>query len=119
VSAIGLDIVSTFRKMSTKPDQVHAVEKRGSASGRVRMGVIPDFKAATLTGFITQHLAPDSTIYTDGLKQFTALPAKGYAHLPARSRGRASSAPVPHRWCPWLIAPLATSNNGSSAPITE
>jgi hypothetical protein len=23
VSAIGLDIVSTFRKMSTKPDQVH------------------------------------------------------------------------------------------------
>jgi len=27
-----------------------AVEKRGQASGRVRMEVIPDFKAATLTG---------------------------------------------------------------------
>lgn len=64
-----------------------AVEKRGSASGRVRMAVIPDFKAATLTGFITEHIAPGSTLYTDGLKQFTGLPAKGYAHVP-RSQPR-------------------------------
>jgi transposase-like protein len=59
-----------------------AVEKRGTASGRVRMAVIPDFKATTLTSFIKQHIAPGSTIYTDGLKQFTGLPAAGYAHMP-------------------------------------
>ena len=59
-----------------------AVEKRGTASGRVRMAVIPDFKATTLTSFITQHIAPGSTICTDGLKQFTGLPAKGYRHAP-------------------------------------
>lgn len=59
-----------------------AVEKRGRASGRVRMAVIPDFKATTLTSFISQHIVPGSTIYTDGLKQFTGLPAKGDRHVP-------------------------------------
>jgi hypothetical protein len=48
-----------------------AVEKRGKASGRLRMAVIPDFKATTLSGFIQQHVAPGSTIYTDALKSFT------------------------------------------------
>src|SRR5437660_2413058 len=42
-----------------------AVEKRGKASGRLRMGVIPDFKATTLSAFIQQNVAPGSTIYTD------------------------------------------------------
>jgi transposase-like protein len=64
-----------------------AVEKRGKASGRVRMAVIPDFKATTLTAFIKQHIASGSTIYTDGLKSFTGLPAAGYTHMP-RSQPR-------------------------------
>ena len=38
-----------------------AVEKRGQASGRVRMSVIPDFKAATIMPFLTQNVAPGST----------------------------------------------------------
>jgi transposase-like protein len=58
-----------------------AVEKRGATSGRVRMAVIPDFKATTLMGFIKQQVAPGSTIYTDGLKQFTGLPVAGYRHV--------------------------------------
>lgn len=58
-----------------------AVEKRGRTSGRVRMAAIPDFKATTLTAFITQHVAPGSTIYTDGLKQFTGLVAAGFRHI--------------------------------------
>jgi ISXO2 transposase-like protein len=53
-----------------------AVEKRGTASGRLRMAVIPDFKAATLTAFMKQHLAPGTTIYTDG-------PALGFQTCPA------------------------------------
>jgi transposase-like protein len=61
---------------------VVAVEKRGTKSGRVRMAVIPDFKATTLTAFITQNVAPGSTIYTDGLKQFTGLPLAGFRHVP-------------------------------------
>src|SRR4051794_23983993 len=31
-----------------------AVEKRGRATGRVRMAAMPDFKSATLTAFLTQ-----------------------------------------------------------------
>lgn len=57
-----------------------AVEKRGTASGRLRMALIPDFKATTLTAFMKQHLAPGATIYTDGLKQFT--PPAGFKHVP-------------------------------------
>lgn len=58
-----------------------AVEKRGTTSGRVRMAVIPDFKATTLTAFIKQHVTPGSTIYTDGLKHFSDLPIAGFKHL--------------------------------------
>ena len=54
-------------------------------SGRVRMAVIPDFKATTLTAFIKQHVAPGSTIYTDGLKQFTGLPVAGFRHVRAHA----------------------------------
>ena len=50
-----------------------AVEKRGKASGRVRMAVIPDFKAATLNAFIKRNVTIGSTIYTDGLKSFSGL----------------------------------------------
>ena len=49
-----------------------AVEKRGKRSGRVRMSVIPDFKKVTIDKFLARHVAPGSTIYTDGLKTFTA-----------------------------------------------
>lgn len=62
-----------------------AVEKRGKASGRVRMAVIPDFKATTLSSFIQQHIAAGSTIYTDALKSFTGLEKAGYQHI-ARSQ---------------------------------
>ena len=58
-----------------------AVEKRGQASGRVRMGVIPDFKAVTIMSFLTQHVAPGSTIYTDGLKSFSGLLEAGFKHV--------------------------------------
>src|SRR5438105_5634377 len=47
-----------------------AAEKRGRATGRIRMAAIPDFKANTVIGFLKQHVAPGSTIFTDGLKSF-------------------------------------------------
>lgn len=67
-----------------------AVEKRGTKSGRVRMAVIPDFKATTLLAFIKQQIAPGATIYTDGLKQFTGLQAAGFWHVPRTQPLRAA-----------------------------
>jgi hypothetical protein len=37
------------------------------------MAVLPDFKATTINDFLTQNVAPGSTIFTDGLKTFTGL----------------------------------------------
>jgi transposase-like protein len=81
-----------------------AVEKRGHASGRVRMSVIPDFKAATIMSFLTQHVAPGSTIYTDGLKSFSGLLEAGFKHVarsqPLRSelrKGAKSAVPLADR----------------------
>jgi transposase-like protein len=59
-----------------------AVEKRGRATGRIRMAVIADFKSATLTAFLKQNIAPGSTVYTDGLKSFTGLQEAGLKHVP-------------------------------------
>jgi len=59
-----------------------AVERRGRASGRVRMGVIPDFTGATIRDFVTKNITVGATIYTDGLKSFEGLTAAGYRHVP-------------------------------------
>jgi transposase-like protein len=81
-----------------------AVEKRGRASGRARMSVIPDFKASTITRFLIQNVAPGSTIYTDGLKSFAGLAEVGFKHIarnqPLRSelrKGVKSVVPVADR----------------------
>jgi len=81
-----------------------AVEKRGRASGRARMTVIPNFKAATIIPFLTQNIATGSTIYTDGLKSFAALSEAGFTHIarnqPLRSelrKGAKSAVPLADR----------------------
>lgn len=68
-----------------------AVERRGRASGRVRMEVIPDFAGATIRRFVARNIAVGATVYTDGLKSFDGLPASGYKHVPAVA---ADAAPV-------------------------
>ena len=55
-----------------------AVEKRGRVTGRARMAVIPDFKSATLLGFLKENVALGSTVYTDGLKSFAGLQQAGF-----------------------------------------
>ena len=59
-----------------------AVEKRAAISGRVRMAVVPDFKQTTMVEFAKHHVAPGSTVYTDGLKSFGDLDAAGVRHVP-------------------------------------
>ena len=93
-----------------------AVEKRGTTSGRVRMAMILDFKATTLTTFIKEQVAPGSTIYTDGLKQFTGLPSPASHMSRARNRCAARSARAPHRPCHWRTVRSAIFSNGSSEP---
>ena len=58
-----------------------AVEKRGAGSNRVRMAVIPDFTQATMLAFVRQHVAPGSTVFTDGLKSYAGLQPAGVRHV--------------------------------------
>ena len=81
-----------------------AVEKRGKGSGRVRMAVIPDFKNATLLGFLKQNVAAGATVYTDGLKSFAGLQEADFKHVsrskPLRvdlRRGAKSAVPLADR----------------------
>jgi transposase-like protein len=81
-----------------------AVEKRGRGSGRVRMAVIPDFKSATLLGFLKQNVAAGATVYTDGLKSFAGLQEADFKHIsrsqPLRvdlRRGAKSAVPLADR----------------------
>ncbi len=78
-----------------------AVEKRDRASGRIRMSVIRDFKAATIRSFLIHNVASGSTIYTDGLKSFSGLLEAGFKHVvrnqPLRSELRkGAKSAVPH-----------------------
>jgi transposase-like protein len=81
-----------------------AVERRGESSGRVRMAVISNFKQATILAFVKEHVAPGSTVYTDGLKGFEGLDAAQVKHVrrvqPPRSelrRGAPSVVPLADR----------------------
>jgi transposase-like protein len=59
-----------------------AVERRGRGTGRARMEVIPDFRQVTMNGFARTNIEPGSTIYTDKMSGFAALPSLGYIHQP-------------------------------------
>jgi len=89
-----------------------AVEKRGKGSGRVRMRVIPDFKAKTILPFLIQNVALGSTIYTDGLKSFEGLPEAGFKHISRTQPPRSELSKARNRPYLWPIVPLATSSNG-------
>jgi len=82
-----------------------AVEKRGRATGRLRMAVIPDFKTTTINHFLTQNVAPGATIYTDGLKSFGGLEEVGFQVCPPHLPG-----PLPTRnWRGYTHAPAGRS----------
>jgi hypothetical protein len=61
-----------------------AVERRGRASGRVRMEVIPDFTRKTMIDFALRNIEIGSTIVSDKMTGFDLLTPTGYKHQPAK-----------------------------------
>jgi transposase-like protein len=81
-----------------------AVEQRDNRSGRIRLVVLPNFTAATMSTIVKENVAAGSTVYTDGLGAFEGLRAAGYRHIalkqPLRSalrKGAASVVPLADR----------------------
>jgi transposase-like protein len=65
---------------------VVGVEVRGEGSGRIRMAVIDDACAPTLTGFVRDNVAAGSTVHTDAWKGYLPLGKLGYDHQPRSQR---------------------------------
>jgi transposase-like protein len=63
------------------------VEVRRAGSGRVRMAVIDNASAATLTSFVRANIAAGSTVHTDAWQGYRPLSRHGYdpATLPTGS----------------------------------
>lgn len=80
------------RARGTKALVAVGVEVRGAGSGRIRMAVIDDASAATLTGFVADNVAAGAIVHTDAWKSYLPLTKLGYDHRPrnqsaARRRG--------------------------------
>ena len=70
------------RQVLDKAIVVGAVEVRGEASGRVRLQVVPDVSARSLTGFVRTNVAAGAIMVTDGWGGYDPLPKQGYRHRP-------------------------------------
>jgi transposase-like protein len=100
-----------------------AVERRNDRSGRIRLVVLPDFTATTMSTIVKAHVAAGSTLYTDGLGAFAGLKAAGYSHIalkqPLRSalrKGAASVVPLADRVVGNLQNWLIGTHHGVSRP---
>jgi len=82
------------RQLLDKALVVAAVEIRGKASGRVRLRVVADASAASLSGFVQANVAPGTIVMTDGWQGYTPLSGMGYRHRP-KTQG-----PHPKRYIP-------------------
>ena len=74
------------RQLGDKVLVVAAVEVRAAGSGRVRLQVVPDASAASLTGFVKANVVAGGTIMTDGWQGYAPLSGMGYRHRP-RTQG--------------------------------
>jgi len=70
---------------------VGAVEVRGKASGRVRLQMVPDVSARSLTGFVRANVSRGAVVLADGWGSYVPLSDMGYHHR-ARTQGDPSRA---------------------------
>ena len=92
-----------------------AVEVRGNGSGRVRIELIDDASAATLSGFIERTVAPGAIVHTDGWQGNRNWPAR--ASTTARAaRPKLNVTATPTRSCCGRTGRSRTSSPGSAAP---
>ena len=70
------------RQRDGKPLVGVAVEVRGNGSGRLRLQLLPDPSAHSLTSFVRSNAAAGTIVHTDGWAGYTGLRAAGFDHRP-------------------------------------
>jgi transposase-like protein len=85
------------RELGDRALAVGAVEVRDRASGRIRLQVVPDSSAASLSGFVKRNVEPGTVVITDGWQGYAPLSGMGYRHR-SKTQGRRERALVilPH-----------------------
>ena len=68
------------RNLGEKSLVVIAAEKKGTATGRIRLALIPQATREALHQFIRQSIEPGSLVHTDGLPAYRELEPFGYKH---------------------------------------
>ena len=95
------------------------VEVRGAGSGRLRLQVLPDASANTLTAFVSTLVAPGAIVHTDGWRGYGWLASAGYDHRPRLGRRDHPDAqkllPRAHRAASNLKTWLKRTHHGVSA----
>lgn len=76
------------RRSEVKAIVVGAAEVRGSATGRIRLAVVPDFSAESLVGFVGRSVEPGNAVFTDGWGGYSPLSESGYIHRPKTQGSR-------------------------------
>jgi transposase-like protein len=81
---------------SNKSIVVGAVERRETGAGRIRLAVIDDLSARTLSGFVTAAVEPGSILLTDGWQGYAPLRDR-YDHRPVTVGKATNASPLlPH-----------------------
>ena len=70
------------RQLGIRALIVGAVEIRGKASGRIRLQVVPNASADSLTGFVKANVQANSIVVTDAWQGYASLARMGYRHRP-------------------------------------
>jgi len=76
------------RQRDGKPLVGVAVEVRGSGSGRLRLQLLRNASAASLTPFVASSVAAGAIVHTDGWQGYSRLQAAGFDHRPHKQRAR-------------------------------
>lgn len=96
-----------------------AVERRGTGSGRLRLGRIDDVSARSLEGFITTNVVPGSMVVTDGWQGYAGVAKAGYgARISIRASTQTASHLLPrvHRVAALLKRWLLSTHHGAVQP---
>jgi transposase-like protein len=120
----GREVGMAGRQTADKSVVVVAVEVRegskGEIAGRARLSRVEPLSKQRLEGFISDAIAPGSTIRTDGWNADQGLPELGYRHQPinisATGKPASTSMPHVHRVLALLKRWLLGTHQGSVQP---
>ena len=79
---------------------------------RVRLTPVPGFTLKAVAAWAKDHLAPGSTVFSDGLACFSAVTEAGCSHLPTVIAGRKPKDVPEFKWINTVLGNLKTSLSG-------